>query len=848
MSLTEESMRSTRPTPRHAGSTNHCLEIQRLFVFAEGPLDHAEAHARRHIETCPICAQQFSVLRAARLLADCPARWTVHLGAAVRACEPISRDNTFQLLGRIEIETRSFEACHEEDWVSSTTAMRVNLVASPSIEYWSLTIVDVPLGVESIGVMTAKGLQRLSQSEDGTEFELVLTGDDPLSDVVSATYGDLWDMLAACKLQLVIDMADEAGNALVHCEANDIIELLEHHQAIERSADYVLPSGRHCDTFINVANVCSREESMHFLASKIDFLFWNCHFDTVLANGWAMSLIGRRLADARESQGSCRDCIRQVLSEGYSDPMLLDDIAPGSRVLILMDVVVTGKLAEQLQRLVRGSGGEVVGVAALVQPHGTSIVGPMNLRTLCEVEMNVVDTKKSACQRCGLVSTQYFNPIAGCMTTKASAPRSPSEFLDEDENARELWKVVEATGAYEHHRREGDTHYIGFVDTRKLLTSRAVGKALTDKLVNILSRTGNRPTVLLVPSRVRAELFARMLAGELRKVAEHRLRIVTAQRKWTTGKWELAPRDAVVLTNEDVLIVDTAAGHGRTVDQLASLADKLNAKRVGAAVLLSRLTPPCEDAFNLRLSGGFHRLFNLPIRPVAIRGDRIDLCPVCRRKNAIRQFADDSNIEPLEQWAESLFRVRRSPEKTSQPCRDRQLTLFEEEPFLSECGAAVASGVTLHALGASRVNGSAPLRLPELADDRIPWRARATMVENLPSGVLDWTGETLVQDLIKVLDAGEYPSIWKATANLLAREGSDLWLGYLDALLVRLTESSHRTSESFWNHMACNAFLLAANHAGAREEIRSRVEHLLQRDVDDTTLSGLQRMREVIDG
>ena len=81
-------------------------------------------------------------------------------------------------------------------------------------------------------------------------------------------------------------------------EANDIIELFENHEAIERVADYVLPCGLHSDTYINSSALCSREESMQFLAAKIDFLFWDTQFDTVLANGWAMGLIGRRLVAA----------------------------------------------------------------------------------------------------------------------------------------------------------------------------------------------------------------------------------------------------------------------------------------------------------------------------------------------------------------------------------------------------------------------------------------------------------------------------------------------------------------------------------------------------------------------
>lgn len=845
MSYTEEPLSGTCSNTDVATSRSLCLPIQGLLHFSDRPLESLASHVRNHIDECPVCAERLVILRAGRLLADCPTRWMVHLGTSLRDCDPVNQAVGIQVLGKISFETRSFTACQEDEWLASPSAMRVNLVLNPAIEFLSLAILDAPIGVDGIAMMTANGLQKLTHDVENSEFTFSAFGDDLIAD--SATYADVYEMAISCKLQLVVDMADAAGNSSAQGETSDIIELLEHHQAIERNADYVLPSGRHSDTFINIANVCAQEESMHFLAAKIDFQFWDVHFDTILANGWAMSLIGRRVADAREAQGICRDQIRQVLCEGYTDPMLLDDIAPGSRVLILVDVIVTGRLVEQLRRVVRSSGANVVGVAAIVRPHGSSFAQVVNLRTLCEIEMEITDGRGELSPRSQGLSQQFFNPIAGCMTTKASAPRSPSQFLDEDANARDLWRVMQATEAYEHHRREGDTHYIGFVDTKKLLESRKVGKELTQKMADLVRKSGAQPTVFLVPGRARASLFARMLANTLRHGDEVRPQIVTVCRKWSSGKWELGLRDKSVLARADVLIIDTAAGHGRTIDQLCSLAVRAKARRVGAAVLLSRLTPPCEDSFNLRLSGGFHRLFNLAIRPVAIRGDRFDLCPVCRRKNAIRQFAEESNVEALEHWAASLCQMRRPPEKQARPPRQSQLLLFDDQPFLSACGAAVASGVTLHALGAARVNGSAPLSLPELADERIPWRARATMVENLPSGILAWTGDTLVQDFIKVLGSGEYPSVWKATANLLSREGSDLWLEHLGTLLGRPTDGGGRTTESFWNHMACNVFLLAANREETRAEIRSRIEQLLSRGVDDVARSGLQRMREVIE-
>ena len=154
--------------------------------------------------------------------------------------------------------------------------------------------------------------------------------------------------------------------------------------------------------------------------------------------------------------------------------------------------------------------------------------------------------------------------------------------------------------------------------------------------------------------------------------------------------------------------------------------------------------------------------------------------------------------------------------------------------------------MTLHAIGAASTNGSAPLSLPELCDDRISWRARATMVENLPAGILDWTGHTLAPDLSRLLAGGDYPSIWKAAASLLSREGNDLWLDHLESMVHRLNESRHRPSQSFWNHMACNAYLLAASGSQAQQEVQTRIEQILTRQGPDAIQDGLRQMRDVV--
>jgi orotate phosphoribosyltransferase len=819
-----------------------CPPAEVLLSWSRQALDKLPTQRLSHVEGCPKCAFDFTVWRAANCLSQLPAYWLVHFGDALREWQTSDVYETRQMLGQISIETNTFSLCDEQDWTPSPLAMRTNLVIDEELRLFSLTVLDVPNAIESIALMTSHGMRHFQRIDEDV-FELLISEESAEEhEFLPLLFADVWSQMAAHKIQLAIGMTDACG---IVAGTGDAVEILEQYEAIERKADYLLPCGMHCDTYVNVAALCAHEDAMQLIAAKIDFLFWDTHFDAVLANGWAMSLIARRLADARQAQGR-KEPIRLLQCEGYDDPTLLNDVVPGSQVLLLFDVVITGNLANKIIRMVKANGGDVVGVAVLVKPHA-SPAKIEKLRSLCELEMELSINRLNDSTRATPLPKLVFNPIAGYMTTKSGEPRSPSDFLNQDGNARELWEYVSRANAYEHHRREGDTHYIAFVDTQKLLENREIATALVAKLAEAIRNSGPLPDVLLVPKRARARLLAVRLARALGAFRGARPKIVYAAKSGSAATWRVSADHAAILRDKSVCIVDTAAGHGRTVDQFAALATRRHASSISAAVLLSRLSPPCEAAFARRLSGGFHRLYSLPIRPVAIRGDRLDLCPVCRRKNAIRQFAEESDMAGLEQWATRLLSARRGPAERHVRKRDRQLSLFDREtPFLSSCGAAVASGVTLHALGAASTNGSAPLVLPELSDDRIPWRVRATMVENLPPGILEWTGNTLESDLVGVLAGDLYPSVWKATANLLAREGSDVWLDHLGTLLHRLEDTNHRTSPSFWNHMACNAYLLAAAQGQVREDFHVRIDELLLGEFDGVVEHGLRQMKEVV--
>ena len=130
-----------------------------------------------HIEGCPQCASRYMVLQAGKLLSELPVRWTVHLGSALRYWPMDDPDSKYQLLGTIDFESREFRVCHEDEWIPSPLAMRVNIVLDAEMQFFSLTILDAPIGIKNISLVAPLGLRHLRPDESGTTFEFSIFGD-----------------------------------------------------------------------------------------------------------------------------------------------------------------------------------------------------------------------------------------------------------------------------------------------------------------------------------------------------------------------------------------------------------------------------------------------------------------------------------------------------------------------------------------------------------------------------------------------------------------------------------------------------------------------------------------------
>jgi|HubBroStandDraft_6_1064221.scaffolds.fasta_scaffold01430_8 orotate phosphoribosyltransferase len=622
-------------------------------------------------------------------------------------------------------------------------------------------------------------------------------------------------------------------------DSTEISKSLEAIGVFERDADYVLPSGLHADVHVNLGTACGLPKVVEQLAQRVKQLVNDVDYDTIVSTGWPVAMIAREII--RHRPMTRLGVVRHCQCEGVP-PLPLAPVLTGSRVVVLTDVVVTGHLLRLVTEMVRQAGASLVAVVTIVDGgYPKPIQGTVRFMAVCQYDVRAVPA--DLCPRCGRLEQREFNPVACCMTSKKTEPRSPGQFLKENDEAVRFWRQVDAARAYEHHRIDGKTHYVSFIDTERLLTHETVGPIVLKKVAAQIPKLIGRPDNLLVPGKSRARTFANMLLREMG--TDGRLwppKIIAAKR--INERFLLSNKESQLLKHAQVLIVDTGVSSGSTLEELNKLAVSCGATRVAAAVIISRMSDTQESAISAQLGGRFWRLYQIPIRPLSIPDALRHLCPTCSRRQEIVKAASESRSKPIvELCRETHSRWRHPPTVRNSlkraPSQGWQLRLMaqHELPLLENCRRSTASGIALHSLSAARNNGMAPLALPEINDLRIPPANRTAMLECLVSGSWKWSGGSLFPDAKRLLDEQDPNEVWVACAGLLNRsliendlEGRSSCRYWVEALQRRLElseEARQQQSKAVWSRLTFEVYLLLKNDPASLPELGRRFASML---------------------
>jgi orotate phosphoribosyltransferase len=128
---------------------------------------------------------------------------------------------------------------------------------------------------------------------------------------------------------------------------------------------FQLTSGRHSDTYVQCARVLEDPGLTTRLAREMVARLGNAEVDLVAAPAVGGIIIGFAVAQALD--------VRFIFSERKEGEMLLRrsfHVDPGSRVLVVEDVVTTGGSVAEVVDLVEAAGGQVVGVVSIIDRGG----------------------------------------------------------------------------------------------------------------------------------------------------------------------------------------------------------------------------------------------------------------------------------------------------------------------------------------------------------------------------------------------------------------------------------------------------------------------------------------------
>lgn len=814
------------------GLHEQCLDQSSFPNLAQVPFSALSPATRKHLASCSCCSAHYASTRGKHLARHLPDSW--HSVLTDLSSNDLG-DGTVVLHASLSLESLKCEPRHSDDQFIRPCAIQVRLVITSDAGLASLSLTGVPESVSDIWLYSPLGQFQLfrSDEEDGwydTDIDLAEEGICAEHFILAANQGSL---------RLSFTAQGEFGHLTI---ASDLLLLLHRFDVIEREFDYLLPCGLVSDTHINASKVCEQDCLLDAVASIILNQTRNLDFDVVLSNGWAMDMVAQRLLVLRSRQGL--PAATNVMCVGYSPVTMLGDIVAGNRVLILLDVIVTGGQVRDLQNIVREFGGRVAGIRALCSADSPKATDESLSFGLCVIPMKIAEGSAATASE---KEQRVFNPFSHCMTTKAGGSRSPTAFLSQNADAAEFWLNVDRTNAYEHHHVERGAHYIAFINTLKLINDSSIGDALVQRLAQKVTSASGMPDCVLVPDRIRA-----------RELAERSVRCWSVQGRTTDivvasyrgGAWQVASQDLRRLARKKVMVIDSAVGYGRTVDQLVRMAHAHGAVQCGAAVLISRLPHGAEAAFNRRLNGGLISLYSLPIQPVVIRAHRRALCPICRHKDALNAAASLSGDEAIERWAKWLSRPPKWPQSGAVSPRRAyaQLRLFpqsETTEFFVSCSGRVASGVTLHALNAARSNGMAPLALPELTNSEIPAVTRAAMLRHLPDCVLEWNTD-LERDIEDYLSCGDSSSVWQAAAEVLSRERKRHWVEHLSDFIRKCRRVRSQPAPLFWSSMACNAYIVSAGEPEYRTYLEESLVELRSELSEGCAHEGLEIMLHAV--
>ncbi len=156
---------------------------------------------------------------------------------------------------------------------------------------------------------------------------------------------------------------------------------------------FILTSGRHSDRYMQCAQVLQYPQYTEVLARELADRFREEKVDLVMGPAMGGIIVAYEVARQLGVRGIfCeRENGQMTLRRGFT-------IEPGSRVLIVEDVVTTGGSVREAMTVVQELGGQVAGVALLVDRSGGEV--DFGVKTEAALTMEITSYDTADCPLC----------------------------------------------------------------------------------------------------------------------------------------------------------------------------------------------------------------------------------------------------------------------------------------------------------------------------------------------------------------------------------------------------------------------------------------------------------------
>ncbi|MHB1392062.1 MAG: orotate phosphoribosyltransferase [Clostridia bacterium] len=178
---------------------------------------------------------------------------------------------------------------------------------------------------------------------------------------------------------------------------NEILEKT----GVLQSGHFLLTSGKHSNRYMQCAKIFQHPDISAEISKDLAEKYDDYEIDIVIGPAVGGIILAYEVARQLE--------VRALFAERENGAMTLRrgfEIKPGSRVLVVEDVITTGGSVKEVIDVIRSVGGEVVGVASVVDRSGGKALFDVPFKSAVKIDIDTFEPEECPMCKSGSVAVK----------------------------------------------------------------------------------------------------------------------------------------------------------------------------------------------------------------------------------------------------------------------------------------------------------------------------------------------------------------------------------------------------------------------------------------------------------